>query len=146
MSDKPISRSGDDRIGEHAPDVEAIECLKDFVRELLPRQRPTLERIAPRLGMSVRTLQRRLKDWGYSFAQVLDEVRRETAIERIIGGLDNMTETAFQLGYSDLSHFTRAFRRWTGTTPTEFARSVRRARREGSALPQKLRDATGKEE
>jgi AraC-like DNA-binding protein len=71
--------------------------------------------------MSVRTLQRRLHHWGHSFKGIVDDTRREVAIKRLTAGGTSVTETAFLLGYSDLAHFTRAFRRWTGTTPREFA-------------------------
>ena len=98
-----------------------IGALKELIAELLPDERPTIERVAPRLGMSIRTLQRRLREWEHSFAGIVDETRREIAIARLTSSDTSITETAFLLGYSDLSHFTRAFRRWTGMTPREFA-------------------------
>ena len=114
----------DDRVLKALHDATAkgtIDALKALIAELLPDERPTIERVAPRLGMSVRTLQRRLHDWGHSFEAIVDETRRDVAIARLTAGDTSITETAFLLGYSDLSHFTRAFRRWTGTTPREFA-------------------------
>jgi AraC-like DNA-binding protein len=102
-----------------------VEALKGLIAELLPDERPTIERVAPRLGMSIRTLQRRLHEWGHSFEDIVDDTRRDVAIERLTAGETSITETAFLLGYSDLSHFTRAFRRWTGTTPREFAAAKR---------------------
>ena len=102
-----------------------VEALKRLIAELLPDERPTIERVAPRLGMSIRTLQRRLRDWGQSFEGIVDDTRREIAIARLTAGHTSITETAFLLGYSDLSHFTRAFRRWAGTTPREFAAARR---------------------
>jgi AraC-like DNA-binding protein len=102
-----------------------VAALKELIAELLPDERPTIERVAPRLGMSIRTLQRRLRGWEHSFEGILDETRREIAIARLTAGDTSITETAFLLGYSDLSHFTRAFRRWTGTTPREFAAARR---------------------
>jgi AraC-like DNA-binding protein len=76
--------------------------------------------------MSIRTLQRRLRAWGHSFEDIVDETRREAAVARLTASDTSITETAFLLGYSDLSHFTRAFRRWTGTTPREFAAARQR--------------------
>ena len=105
---------------------ETIQSLKTFIAELLPDERPTIERLAPRLGMSIRTLQRRLRDWGHSFEDIVDTTRREIAMDRLARGTRSITEIAFLLGYSDLSHFTRAFRRWTGVTPSEFARGGRK--------------------
>jgi AraC-like DNA-binding protein len=102
-----------------------VDALKELIAELLPDERPTIERVAPRLGMSIRTLQRRLQNWGHSFEGIVDETRRDVATARLTAGDTSITETAFLLGYSDLSHFTRAFRRWTGTTPREFAAARR---------------------
>jgi AraC-like DNA-binding protein len=105
---------------------ESVDALKELIAELLPDERPTIERVAPRLGMSIRTLQRRLRAWGHSFEGIVDETRREAAIARLTASDTSITETAFLLGYSDLSHFTRAFRRWTGMTPREFAAARQR--------------------
>ena len=102
-----------------------IDALMELIAELLPDERPTIGRIAPRLGMSIRTLQRRLYEWGHSFEDIVDQTRREAAIKRLTAGDTSITETAFLLGYSDLSHFTRAFRRWTGMAPREFAAAKR---------------------
>ena len=118
----------DDRALKALHDATAkgtVDALKELIAELLPDERPTIERVAPRLGMSVRTLQRRLHEWGHSFEDIVDDTRRDVAIERLTAGDTSITETAFLLGYSDLSHFTRAFRRWTGTTPREFAAARR---------------------
>jgi AraC-like DNA-binding protein len=104
-----------------SPANGTIEALKALIAQLLPNERLTIERVASRLGMSVRTLQRRLREWGYSFKGIVDDTRRRVAIARLTAGEPNITETAFLLGYSDLAHFTRAFRRWTGTTPRKFA-------------------------
>ena len=106
--------------------AETVEALKALTVELLS-DGPTIERVAPRLGMSVRTLQRRLSEWGHSFEEIVDDTRRDTAIEHLTAGANSITDTAFRLGYSDLSHFTRAFRRWTAMSPREFVRSRRQS-------------------
>jgi AraC-like DNA-binding protein len=76
------------------------------------------------LGMSSRTLQRRLRDEDTSFAELLDLFRRE-ASQRLLKdrGLA-VEEVAFMLGYSEPSTFYRAFRRWTGLTPRRFRHSA----------------------
>lgn len=84
---------------------------------------PGLKRIASVLGVSARTLQRRLRGEGTSFGGILETFRREMA-ERLLRdrGLA-VYEVAFLLGYSDPSTFYRAFRRWKQVTPHEFRQS-----------------------
>ncbi|HEX6763871.1 MAG TPA: AraC family transcriptional regulator [Polyangiaceae bacterium] len=87
---------------------------------LLPRTTLELDAVAASLSMTRRTLQRRLRDEGTSFEDVVDGLRRNLA-ERYLGERRlGVQETAFLLGYSDVSAFHRAFVRWTGTTPGQF--------------------------
>lgn len=79
-----------------------------------------LEAVARSIGMSARTLQRRLKFCGVDFEELLDETRRSEAIRLICEGVHSMTDIAFKVGYSDSAHFTRAFKRWTGVAPSRF--------------------------
>ncbi len=82
-----------------------------------------LDVIAERLGVTRRTLQRKLKEEGTRFDDLLDDVRRELA-ERYLGDARvSVQETAFLLGFSEVSAFHRAFVRWTGTTPARFRAS-----------------------
>lgn len=80
----------------------------------------SLKAMAGRVGVSARTLQRRLKYCGVEFEELLDETRRSEAIRLIREGGHSMTEIAYRVGYSDPAHFTRAFRRWTGMAPSRF--------------------------
>jgi AraC-like DNA-binding protein len=72
---------------------------------------------AARLGCSRDTLYRRLKAEGTSFEKVLDELRRRLALDYLAAGKVSVNETAYLVGFSDPSAFSRAFRRWTGTSP-----------------------------
>ena len=76
--------------------------------------------LARQLGMSVRSLNRLLAAEGTSYQSVLDALRHELAARQLSDPGSSVWEVAFQLGFSDLSAFYRAFRRWTGTTPAEF--------------------------
>ncbi len=80
----------------------------------------SLPRVASRMGLGERTLQRRLRDHGLKFADVLDQVRRAIALERLAGPDASLAETAFALGFSDQTAFHRAFMRWTGTSPGRY--------------------------
>lgn len=92
---------------------------------------PSQSAVARRLAMSERMLQRRLRDAGTSFVEVLGEVRRELAHAYLSEGMGS-GEVAFLLGYSEQSAFHRAFRRWSGQTPEAFRQEARR--RESSPL------------
>ncbi len=84
----------------------------------------TIERVAEQLGISRRTLQRRLHECGALFADIVASKRLELS-SRYLGDRSlTLTQVAFQLGYSDLSAFSRAFRRWTGRSPLAFRRDL----------------------
>ena len=87
-----------------------------------------LETAARMLAMSGRSLERRLSGHGTSFQDVRDAVRPPLPEELILARGANVTEAAFAAGFSEVAAFTRAFRRWTGMTPSEFLRSSRRGR------------------
>ncbi len=106
----------------------AAENLPDRVRAAiaadLPGREPSLQAAARRLGQSRRSLQRRLTASGTSFARLVAEVRRERA-EAFLAARDvSVAEVSWLVGFSEQSAFTRAFRRWTGRSPTEFRRGA----------------------
>jgi AraC-like DNA-binding protein len=73
--------------------------------------------------MSPRTLERRLKEYGMDFKKLMDDTRRRFALNYLKDRKHTLMEIAFLLGYSEVSAFNRAFKRWTGTTPMEHRRS-----------------------
>ena len=118
------------------PDKEAIQSLKgykrikppgDFIgalklalRSYLRDGTPSIELAADIADLSTRTLQRRLADRGLTYRGLLDQTRYETAIDLLENTDNSITEIAHLLGYSNPTHFTRAFRRVTGVSPSEF--------------------------
>lgn len=93
----------------------------------LPGGAPNIGRAAERLGVSVRTLQRRLAAEKTSFAQVVEELRRDMAPHLLRERHLAICEVGFLLGYSEPSTFVRAFRRWHGTTPSCFRDEIARS-------------------
>lgn len=83
---------------------------------------PDLTRIASQFAMSARSVQRELQDEGTTYQELLDEARHQIALQRLRQPGVTAAEVALLLGYSEASAFSRAFRRWTGTTPSGFAR------------------------
>ena len=83
----------------------------------------TIEHVATVLESSPRTIQRRLYERGLSFNDVVANTRLDLARRYLSDTSLTLTDVAFLLGYSDLSAFSRAFRRWTGQTAITFRRS-----------------------
>jgi AraC-like DNA-binding protein len=104
--------------------------LERQVREALPREGGgvcTVDEVALRLGTSSRTLQRKLKAEGISFSDIADALQEQQARALLRDDRLSLEQVAERLGYSDVSNFTRAFRRWTGETPAAWRRLVNRA-------------------
>ena len=93
---------------------------EDILPKLLPHGRATASEVARRLGMSLRTLSRKLGEEGTSFAEILEQLRAALAKRYLHDESLPVSEIAWLLGYRELSSLTHAFKRWTGTTPRRF--------------------------
>ncbi len=107
----------------------SARTLADDVRRTLGLricgERPAVEKVAKALGLSSRTLQRRLGELGTSYQELLDAVRHRSA-RRLLANTDlAIGEVAFLLGFEELNSFTRAFSAWEGTTPTRWRAAAR---------------------
>lgn len=110
--------------------LPASRTFTDLVRRHLSNDlshgRPAATKLAQRLRMSARTLERRLEGEGTTFGEVLDDLRRRLAMD-YLGRRDvSLSQIAFLLGFSQVGAFHRAFKRWMGTTPFEYRRQMRR--------------------
>lgn len=103
------------------------EQVKWVLKRLLAGARPEIAAVARELGLSNRTLQRRIDDDGTTFRQLLLEARQELAHEYLNRPEMDVTEVAFLLGYEDSNSFYRAFRTWEGTTPSQLRAALRRS-------------------
>jgi len=83
---------------------------------------PTIDDTAHRLGIPVRTLQRRLKEDGLSYSTLVEQARHELACRLLDKPGAKAAAVAKALGYTDPSSFSRAFRRWTGMSPRVYRR------------------------
>jgi AraC-like DNA-binding protein len=93
------------------------QALRMRLRGALAQGRADPARVATLLGVSQRSLQRRLQEAGRSFSEVLEDFRRDESAHLLCNPDLSLVEIAFRLGYTEQTSFTRAFRRWTGTTP-----------------------------
>jgi AraC-like DNA-binding protein len=87
----------------------------------------SMKQAARQLAVSVATLRRKLEEEGTSFSALLDAARREAAERYLSKPEPTVTEIAFLLGFSNLRAFSRAFRRWTGSAPTQFRERAQRS-------------------
>ncbi|MFO1060458.1 MAG: AraC family transcriptional regulator [Dongiaceae bacterium] len=91
--------------------------IERILIDLLPRGEASAARVAKELGMSVRTLSRKLQASGATFAAILDALRADLATRYLGDRTLPLADVAYLLGYSDVSAFSHAFKRWTGKSP-----------------------------
>lgn len=103
--------------------------LRVTIAALLPQGGSSIRRAAMVENVSVRTLQRRLGEAGYTYTQLVEAVRRDRACHLVADPKARMCDIAAALGFSDPSSFTRAFRRWTGLEPRAYRRRALEGRR-----------------
>lgn len=103
-----------------APAKDLPRAARQLLAELLGSRPLGLQVLADATGTSARTLQRHLGAFGTSYERLLDEARLEAAQRLLRTGRHLVGDVARELGYTDAAHLTRAFRRWTGTTPGRF--------------------------
>jgi AraC-like DNA-binding protein len=121
-----VARANDQVILRYLAELnrsDLVMRVKVALIEGLPSGHVSKEQVSESLGVSLRTLQRRLHDEGTGFKQLLDETRRELADGYIKNPQVSLGEITYLLGFSEASNFSRAFKRWTGNSPAEFRRS-----------------------
>jgi AraC-like DNA-binding protein len=100
--------------------------IRSRLRAALPRQLPEFEALAGELHMAPATMRRRLLDEGESYRSIKDQLRRDLAIGYLSHSQRSALDIALELGFCERSAFHRAFLRWTGVSPGEFRRRLRR--------------------
>lgn len=94
--------------------------VRKLLIDLLPTGKASQQVIAGRLNKSVSSLQRQLSTEGTTFREIQDETRQSLAEQYVLEGKHSLSQIAYLLGFSDQSNFSRAFKRWSGATPSEF--------------------------
>ena len=93
--------------------------VENAISSLLPHGRVVVDDVARSLGMSERTLARKLSDEGLNFTEVLQQLRRDLAVRYLDDPKLHVSKIAWLLGFNEVSAFTHAFKRWTGKTPSQ---------------------------
>ena len=101
-----------------------LSSIRKAIAESMRDGDPKLARVAKRMAMGPRTLQRRLKEYGFDFKKLVEDTRKRFAVTYLKDRKNSLTEVAFLLGYSELSAFNRAFKRWTRFTPLDYQRRM----------------------
>jgi AraC-like DNA-binding protein len=105
-----------DRRGGTSPLRTRVE---NAISSLLPHGRVLVEDVARSLGMSERTLARKLSDEGLNFTEILQQLRHDLAVRYLDDRKLHVSKIAWLLGFNEVSAFTHAFKRWTGKTPRQ---------------------------
>jgi AraC-like DNA-binding protein len=124
----PVLKQYLDRVLKEMPrESSLLASVRRAVGESMRDGAPKLGSVAKRLGVSARTLQRQLREQGLDFKGLVDDTRQRFSQSYLRDRKNTLTEVAYLLGYSEVSAFNRAFKRWTGSTPSDYRRQARRA-------------------
>ncbi len=129
--DRPFVTHNEDLLAVVGPQLEADlaarnesadvgEQVRHALKRSLAGKRPTLQHVARELGMSARTLQRRLTEAQITFQKLVEDTRRELARHYLRHSTVELNEAAYLLGYEDGNSFFRAFHLWEGASPGEW--------------------------
>lgn len=105
-----------------APADELLALVRQQIQRRLRAGNVSIQAVAAALDLSERTLQRRLGESGVTFNELVEGMRLDLSRRYLRQDHLSLTEIGYLLGYSELSAFSRAFRRWTGVSPIEFRR------------------------
>lgn len=122
-SNPELARSNDHICEEYLARIDKEDVIAQVryrMIEELPQGEPHIDQIANILHLSTRSLQRKLSEKGTNFKHILDGIRHELALEYLKQPHLSISEISYRLGFSHISNFSRAFKRWTGAGPTEY--------------------------
>ncbi|HEY1374542.1 MAG TPA: AraC family transcriptional regulator [Candidatus Binatia bacterium] len=130
-----LKRYLDQVLEEVPPENGFLASVRKAVADSMRNGDCKLAAVAKRLGMTVRTFQRALKEHHTEFQALLDDTRYRFAQNYLREPQHTLTEVAFLLGYSEVSAFNRAFKRWTGSTPMEYRRNSSHIKNSRTVVP-----------
>ena len=115
-----LDRHAEELLAKFPPRDSLVEQVRSIIATEFRGGDPSLEHVAVQLGLTPRTLQRKLQELGTSHNELLEQMRRQLAMRYLREREMAICEVAYLLGFSESSSFHRAFKRWTGLTPKEF--------------------------
>ncbi|MEO1019238.1 MAG: AraC family transcriptional regulator [Pseudomonadota bacterium] len=106
---------------ERLPGIGSLRHdVQNSIASRLQSGQTSIDDVARELGMSSRTLARRLKENGISYRELLNQLRRQLALRYLNDGRHTQAQIAYLLGFTDVSAFSHAFKRWTGSSPSRY--------------------------
>ena len=127
-ADRSIHQYLLERVAEEQKGIEvnankiALDVQK-LIKDALPSGIPSIAELGDHLGMSTRTLTRRLSENGLTFREIIQKTQQEISIDLLKNSAISVGEIAFLTGFSEQSAFNRAFKRWIGKSPVEFRKT-----------------------
>ena len=118
-----LERMNEEKRGIHSATDQLLGEIHELITQALPSGIPSLIQVSEFVGMSPRTLKRRLAEKGISFREYVQKIQQEVAQHLIRNSSQSMAEIAFQTGFSEQSAFNRAFKRWTDQSPADYRKN-----------------------
>ncbi|MEL6190734.1 MAG: AraC family transcriptional regulator ligand-binding domain-containing protein [Bacteroidota bacterium] len=115
-----LERVEEETKGMEVSSIKIAADVESLIKDALPSGIPSIVQIAEHMGMSSRTLKRRLTQNGITFRDLIRQTQEQLSKELLQNTSFSIGEIAFQTGFSEQSAFSRAFKRWTGRSPLDF--------------------------
>lgn len=127
-ADESINRFLIERVEEETKGIELssnkiIFDVEKLIKDALPSGIPGIDQIGQLMGLSRRTLTRRLSENGLTFRDLIKKTQEDVSRDLLINSTRSIAEIAFETGFSEQSAFSRAFKNWTNTSPAEYRRN-----------------------
>ena len=119
-----LDRYAQDLVSKLPPQNELVDRVREVVHSTISSGEVSLELIAKRMGMSSRTVQRKLQQEGTSLHELLQQIRRELSLLYLRNPNVALSEVSYLLGFAEPSAFHHAFRKWTGKTPIQYRKGL----------------------
>jgi AraC-like DNA-binding protein len=128
-ADQSINKFLLERIEEETKGIEIssgkiVLDVQSLIKDALPSGIPGISQVGEHMGLSSRTLTRRLSESGTTFRNLIERTQQEISMGLLKNSSMSLGEIAFQTGFSEQSAFNRAFKRWTGQTPKEYRKTI----------------------
>ena len=115
-----VERVEEETKGIEVSSIKIAADVESLIKDALPSGIPSIVQIGTHIGMSSRTLTRRLAENGLTFRGLIKQTQEKISKDLLMHSSSTVSEIAFQTGFSEQSAFSRAFKRWTGQSPLEY--------------------------
>ncbi len=115
-----VERVEEETKGIEVSSIKIAADVENLIKDTLPSGIPNIIQIGKHMGMSSRTLTRRLSENGITFRELIKQTQEKISKDLLKNSSSSISEIAFQTGFSEQSAFSRAFKRWTGKSPLEY--------------------------